>query len=665
MGTGLIGGGTASRSPLALLLAVAGLVVAVLACYLPTPGDYWIRYDNVEMIQRAPRTLALALEGRARIEALATLVATPHHNLYQPLASFSWALDYALFGWDRSGFHAHSIALHLAVVLALFFLALRLCHSTLAAFLATLLCAVHPVMVQTVCWTIARTSSLTAFWILIGSHLHLSHAKRPTKHHLLAFSAVAFTLSTLAKPLPSIILVPLAIDLWIGRPLSRRVWLEKLPLTLAVTIVTLANLLLSASLSGPGRISRPWLDVLGKMPEGIALSLANVAWPRDLALHYGYELAGSLIGWRWLAVAAAGGAALWVGAALWRRGERGVLLSIGAFLALLAQQLAAVRYRDVLTADRYVYIPLLFLALGAASLLARVLRDATRGQGATPYDFSGSTRLGAIALALVAAAGLGVQARAESRRWADEETLWQRVVSQTPAPIPYLALCKLHGQKGRTAEAVEACVLAEKLAMQDPYASQDPAYAFYTAARARSAGEEWAASTETDAQQRAAEYFDLATTTALAAIARWPARIDVRYELGRTQLATGDARSAIETFDALLAIEADEPTISYLGVALFEAGDYERALETLEANIRGGTVEPIRYSTLAKLYTAKGDHYLAAWSHMGWLSVFPEDEVAHDAFQKSAKLAAEGRPGEEVDAMMRLYRRTHVVEDAN
>ncbi len=61
------------------------------------------------------------------------LLTTPHHDLYQPLASLSWAIDYALFGWDRAGFHAHSLALHIAVVLALFFLALRLCGSVLAS----------------------------------------------------------------------------------------------------------------------------------------------------------------------------------------------------------------------------------------------------------------------------------------------------------------------------------------------------------------------------------------------------------------------------------------------------------------------------------------------------------------------------------------------------
>ena len=191
MNTGLIGGETSARSPLAQLAAVAALIVAVLACYLPTPGDYWISYDNPQMIQGEPRVRALTLEGSARTAALKALVTTPHHDLYQPLASFSWAIDYALFGWDRSGFHAHSLALHLGVVVALFFLALRLCDSVLAAFLAALLCGVHPVMVQSVCWTISRTSSLAAIWILIGCHLHLSYARQPEKHHLLALSTLA------------------------------------------------------------------------------------------------------------------------------------------------------------------------------------------------------------------------------------------------------------------------------------------------------------------------------------------------------------------------------------------------------------------------------------------------------------------------------------------
>lgn len=637
MTTGLIGTGTAARSPLAQLAAVGALIVSVLACYLPTPGDYWIHYDNPQLIQQEPRIRALTLDGSARIAALKLLVTTPHHDLYQPLASFSWAIDHALFGWDRAGFHAHSLALHILVVVALFFLALRLCGSVLAAFLAALLCAVHPVMVQSVCWTISRTSSLAAIWILIGSHLQLSYLRQPGRYALLALATLAFSISMTAKPLPSVILIPILLNLWVARPLRTAVWLEAIPLTLVAGILTLVNLQISNAFANDASIVRPWLEVLASAPESLGLALANTVWPSNLALYYSYNLAGSLIGWRWLGVA---GVSLFValaGTALWRRGERGVVLSAVAFLALLAPQIAAVRYRDILTADRYLYVPLLFLALGMASLLAQAVSDRVQ---------SGRLRHGAIALALLTAIGLSIQTRADSRMWAAEEQLWQRVVAQTPAPPPYLALCKLYARERRLAEAADACERAHALALKDNYASRDPAYAFNLALKARVAATEAKASVRSDGShsqlqlQLAERYFELASSTATQAIARWPERIDLRYELGRTQLASGDAPGAVATFEELLAQSPhDEASITYLALALVETGESNRARVMLEANPAAGMVEPIRYATLARIYTHEGRHDLAASANLTWLEADPAEEAAHSAFHASLRAA--------------------------
>ena len=93
MSTGLIGGGTAARSPLTLAAAVIALIAAVLACYLPTPGDYWISYDNPQMIGLEPRIRALTLEGSARTAALKTLVWVAQGRLAE---SMGWVRERGL-----------------------------------------------------------------------------------------------------------------------------------------------------------------------------------------------------------------------------------------------------------------------------------------------------------------------------------------------------------------------------------------------------------------------------------------------------------------------------------------------------------------------------------------------------------------------------------------
>ena len=50
--------------------AIVVLPVAALVVYLPTPGDYWIRYDNETLIRGSERVQALSLSGAERIQAL-------------------------------------------------------------------------------------------------------------------------------------------------------------------------------------------------------------------------------------------------------------------------------------------------------------------------------------------------------------------------------------------------------------------------------------------------------------------------------------------------------------------------------------------------------------------------------------------------------------------
>ena len=47
------------------VLAILLVIAAALAIYFPTPGNYWIRYDNETFIQKSPQVVSLA-SGEAR-----------------------------------------------------------------------------------------------------------------------------------------------------------------------------------------------------------------------------------------------------------------------------------------------------------------------------------------------------------------------------------------------------------------------------------------------------------------------------------------------------------------------------------------------------------------------------------------------------------------------
>src|SRR6186713_1043915 len=102
----------ASRPWLQAVISLLLVVSAALVVYLPTPGNYWIRYDNEALIRNSPQVNAFA--GEDRLGALVTMFTSTHFSLYQPLFTLSVAIDHALFDWDLAGFHAHSVLLHVA-----------------------------------------------------------------------------------------------------------------------------------------------------------------------------------------------------------------------------------------------------------------------------------------------------------------------------------------------------------------------------------------------------------------------------------------------------------------------------------------------------------------------------------------------------------------------
>ena len=293
--------GVASMKKAPALLALLLVVAATLAVYLPTPGNYWIRYDNEALIRNSPQVNALA--GADKVAALATMFTSTHYSLYQPLFTLSVAVDHALFGWNIAGFHAHSVLLHVVVVALLLFVLFQLTGSWLAATAATLLVAVHPALVETVRWAICRNSQVAAVWLLIGALLYLRYLDHPGQadqtgqagQAALWSSQLAFGLSMLGKVSPAMVAIPLALDLWRHRRFDRRALLEKVPLLLVSLLLAFVNYRATTTYSADSPLQRPWTEILGWLPEAVALLTANALAPAKLAILYSPAAMGELL----------------------------------------------------------------------------------------------------------------------------------------------------------------------------------------------------------------------------------------------------------------------------------------------------------------------------------------------------------------------------------
>lgn len=594
----------------ALVGATLVSLLAPLLVYWPTPGDYWIRFDNEILIRQEPMVRALALAGAARGRALVEMFTSVHNDLYQPLLTLSLAIDYALFGWDRSGFHLHSLLLHLAIAAGLFWLAYRLVGVVWASLLATLLFALHPLAVEPVSWVIHRTLLVTAAWVLVGSHAYLGYARRPERWPWLALATAAYGLSCMAKVIPSIALIPFLLDAWLRRPPSARLVLEKLPLLLVAGGFTLLNLRVG-QLKASGAEPDLWGSVTsGGTAGGFALSLVNTVMPQRLALFYPTADVWSIVGARWLVLAVTLAGLLALGLWLWRRGARGLLLGCLGWLALVAPfVLAANAFRDVATADRYSYVAMLVLAPGVADALAALARAAP------------TARRLALATGWALVLVLGLQARAQARLWSDEASLWRAALAGGSHPVAYGALGTVYSRRQQWPQAVEAYERAVEL-IEGPYASQAMPL-FYTTLTQIALGAAAAAPKNTpEASALRDRYLESASRAASRAAERWPDVAELHYQVARVDHRRGEDGQAIEALERALRLDRS----------------HAPALEAL-----GG------------IFELRGEYARAAPLYLRWVALRPRDARAHERFLSVALAGLEQRDRQAVGPWVERY----------
>lgn len=642
--------GAASMNRFHALLALLLVVAAALVVYLPTPGNYWIRYDNEALIRSSPQVNALA--GDDKLAALVTIFTSTHSSLYQPLFTLSVALDHALFGWDLAAFHAHSVLLHLAVVALLLFALFRLTGSGLAATAATLLLAVHPALVETVRWAICRNSQVAAVWLLVGVLLYLRHLDRPGRAALWG-SQFAFGLSMLGKVSPAMVVIPFVLDLWRHRRIDRRALLEKVPLAALSVLLTYVNYRATVAHVGDNPLQRPWSEVLGFLPETVALMTANALAPADLAILYPPAAMGALLGWRGLLVLALGLAALAGGAWGWRRGHRGVLLGLLAWFALLLPNFAAGRFRTAIASDRYLYLPVLFLAAAVAAALAPLLTAAwaslarpkvAPASAPSPFPSPAPSANGAarwlrpaagwiaIGATLALAAAWAFAAVAQTRLWEDEHRIWNRVNEVAPHYMAFYMLGNLALREEKWTEAADLFARALELAELDPYAKKDPVYASAVLQTSRKAAAELAKQPAAEAQQDRQALLERVNAVAAEAAVNLPASPEIQFELGKTQYRQKDYRAALAALDAAIALDPQHSQAwMYKAMSQYFLGEKEAAIAAFRKSL---SIRPdwATYSNLEKVYQAEGRRAEAADVLQEWLTLEPESAEAHRRF---------------------------------
>ncbi len=537
-------------------------------------------------------------------------------GLYRPLTTFSYLLNYAVFGNGPhpAGYHWVNFALHAVNIALVYLLGLFVFQETrLKERLALALAAVwalHPVLTESVTNIVGRADLLAAFGVLAGllCHIHGGAASRRRKLAWLSGLALAATTGLFSKESAVVLLAAMVIyDL-----AFRQTWRARAAGYLALAVPFLVFFYVRG-------------QVLARLPTGVVPFVDNplmgagfwtarltaikvigkylwlLLWPSRLSCDYSYNQIPLFTWGDWKTlVALAACAALAAVAVVCYRRSKPVFFFIAFFFATLAPTSNLAILIGTIMAERFLYLP----SIGFAGCLVWAVYTVCHR----------SPRAAPAVLALVAVA---FAARTYTRNfdWFDDLSLWTSAAQASPASYkPHTLLAGYYSVAASEPKLDTAIAEADRsLAIVDPLPDQRNAFLAYLGA-----GVCYRIKGDTLSPPLSGFWFQ----KSLAALLRGQ-RIDLannqyaqRYnlsrgmslvssgwfqlylELGRTYLRLSDPRRALEAFQYGRTLQLDPDLFDEMSAAYRALGDPQQAAITL---MEGLGVDPSRTQFAAEL----------------------------------------------------------------
>lgn len=205
------------------------LAVAVALAYANSLGSDFIYDDHAFVVNNEEiRTFTPLSKFLLSPEAFSK---PANDHVFRPLASFTFAVNYALGGLDTRGYHLTNLLFHALNVFLLFVLLRRIGFHEGASLAGALIFAIHPVHVEAVTWISGRGNVLFLSFFLLSFLLYMKidSISGGRRIALLCAAVAAYGVSLLAKemalPLPALLF---GYDLYFRRDAQRRQWTRRL-----------------------------------------------------------------------------------------------------------------------------------------------------------------------------------------------------------------------------------------------------------------------------------------------------------------------------------------------------------------------------------------------------------------------------------------------------
>ena len=423
------------------------IVVAVVAVFGRSTGFDFVSLDDEVHLVRNPHLNPVTPHG------LAAFWSRPYQGLYIPATYTAWGLLATVARvpaaagrptLDPAVFHAADVALHAANAVLVWLILRRIVGDDRSAVVGALLFAVHPVQVEPVAWASGFKDTFSGFWSLaaIGLFLGSTDARRDRPAWpLYAAASAAFAIALCAKP-AAVVVPPIAWVLaWAGgegrHRATARLLLPWLVLAVPYVWATQRQQADAALLTWDPPAVRPLVAA-----DALAFYGRQLVWPAELAVDYGrtprwvWDHVGGSVAVGWIAAAAAVVALLWLTRGRGRAVPAGLAVfavGVGPVLGLVPfifQQFSTV-------SDRYLYLPLLGIALVVASTVRAAGRRAGR-------------------IAVVVLLALAARSVVQTGVWRDSTTLFTHTLAVNPVSAMSYAGLGLAAERAGDLPAAEA-----------------------------------------------------------------------------------------------------------------------------------------------------------------------------------------------------------------
>lgn len=364
---------------------IAGVTFLV---FLPAVFNDFVAWDDVTFVAGNPRF------NPPTLETLRFYWTHAGSNLYIPLTYTLWAalakLAYVSTA-DSLGtrlnpyiFHLASVLLHVMATVAVFGILRHVVRKRWAAAIGAMLFALHPIQVMAVAFVGATNTPLAAALALPAVWLYLRSGGEAARWRTgsIWLATALFIAAMLAKPTAVVTPVfALLLDVVANRRGPKSAAIAILPwIILALPCIVWTRLNQSGS---PAAVAQPILFRPLVAGNAVAFYLGKLILPRQLAIDYGRTphvvLKNSFV-WLTLLVPTA----MIAIAVIIRKRQPILTTGIATFLVGMLPNSGLVPFdyqQFSTTADHYVYLSMLGVALGVAALLAQLRRGAIIGIG--------------------------------------------------------------------------------------------------------------------------------------------------------------------------------------------------------------------------------------------------------------------------------------------